>query len=444
MGEIITLHVGQAGVQIGNKCWELFCLEHGIQPDGSPSPDQFEEENNMHGVLFSEKETGKFVPRSLYVDLEPTVVDEVRTGAYKYLFNSSNLLSGKEDAANIYCRGYYTIGKEIINECLDRIRKLADACSNLQGFMISHSVGGGTGSGLGSLLLKKLSVEYGKKTKVGFTVYPSPKISTSIVEPYNAVLSMHSLLEHIDVGLVLENEALYNISMKHLNVESPRYTNLNSIIAQLTSSVTSSMRFKGALSTNLQEFQTNLVPYPRIHFMLSSYAPLLSAEHMYHEQPSVAEITSSAFEPDLMMAKCDFRYGRYIACNLTYQGDVLPNEVSEAVSDMESRIRFVDWCPTRFKVAINSHSLTAVENGDLAGAMRSVCMVSNSTSIEQVFSRIGDKFDRLYAKLAFIFWFRGEGMEKGEFEEAREDLQALIKDYETPEDYQINESFDYE
>ena len=71
------------------------------------------------------------------------------------------------------------------------------------------------------------------------------------------------------------------------------------------------LRFDGALNVDITEFQTNLVPYPRIHFMLSSYAPIISAEKAYHEQLSVAEITMSVFEPASMFVKCDPRHGKY-------------------------------------------------------------------------------------------------------------------------------------
>ena len=135
---------------------------------------------------------------------------------------------------------------------------------------------------MGSLLLERLSVDYGKKSKLGFNVYPSPQISTAVVEPYNSVLAMHSLLEHTDVSIVLDNEALYDICRRNLDIERPTYTNLNRIIAQVVSSLTASIRFDGALNVDITEFQTNLVPYPRIHFMLSSYAPIISAEKPYH------------------------------------------------------------------------------------------------------------------------------------------------------------------
>lgn len=92
--------------------------------------------------------SGKHVPRAVFLDLEPTVVDEIRTGTYRQLFHPEQLISGKEDAANNYARGHYTIGKEIVDLCLDRIRKLADNCTGLQGFLVFHAVGGGTGSGM--------------------------------------------------------------------------------------------------------------------------------------------------------------------------------------------------------------------------------------------------------------------------------------------------------
>ena len=117
-----------------------------------------------------------------------------------------------------------------------------------------HSVGSGTGGGVGSLLLERLSVDYGKKTKIAFSVFPSPQISTSIVEPINTLLSMHTLLEHTDVCIVLDNEAMYDICRRNLDIERPSYTNLNRLVAQHVSSLTASMRFDGALNVDLTEF----------------------------------------------------------------------------------------------------------------------------------------------------------------------------------------------
>ena len=107
--------------------------------------------------------------------------DEVRTGTYRQLFHPEQLITGKEDAANNYARGHYTIGKEIVDLVLDRIRKLSDQCTGLQGFLVFHSFGGGTGSGFTSLLLERLSVDYGKKSKLEFAIYPAPQVSKLII-----------------------------------------------------------------------------------------------------------------------------------------------------------------------------------------------------------------------------------------------------------------------
>ena len=98
--------------------------------------------------------------------------------------------------------------------------------------------------------------------------------------------------------------------------------------------------------------QTNLVPYPRIHFPLATYAPVISAEKAYHEQLSVAEITNACFEPSNQMVKCDPRHGKYMACCLLYRGDVVPKDVNAAIATIKTKrtIQFVDWCPTGFKV----------------------------------------------------------------------------------------------
>jgi tubulin alpha len=432
MREIISIHIGQGGCQVGQSCWELYCLEHGINQSGEKISTPGKPTQDSFSTFFNETGSGKYVPRAVFVDLEPSVCDEIRTGEYKKLFHPDQIISGKEDAANNYARGHYTVGKDLVDQTLDRIRKLADQCTGLQGFLIFHSVGGGTGSGFGSLLLERLSTDYAKKSKLDFCIYPSPQVSTSVVEPYNSVLSTHSLLEHTDVAFMLDNEAIYDICRTKLGIETPNYQNLNRLVAQVISSLTASLRFEGALNVDINEFQTNLVPYPRIHFMLCSYAPVVSADRAYHDSGSVAEITAAAFEPVNMMAKCDPRRGKYMACCLMYRGDVVPKDVNAAVSVMKTKrtIQFVDWCPTGFKCGINSQAPIAVPGGDLAKVQRAVCMLSNTTAIGEVFSRLDHKFDLMYAKRAFVHWYVGEGMEEGEFSEAREDLAALEKDYE--------------
>ena len=122
----------------------------------------------------------------------------------------------------------------------------------------------------------------------------------------------------------------------------------------MVSSVTASLRFQGSLNVDLNEFQTNLVPYPRVHFPLASYSPVISAEKSFHESHSVSDITRHCFEPASSMVKCDPRHGKYMAVCLLYRGDVVPKDVNAAISAIKTNrsIQFVDWCPTGFKVSL--------------------------------------------------------------------------------------------
>ncbi|EPR77979.1 Alpha tubulin [Spraguea lophii 42_110] len=429
MREIISLHIGQAGVQIGNACWELYCKEHGILPDGTPDPN-FNDKESYSSTFFSETSGGNFVPRALMIDLEPGVIDSIKTSEYKNLYHPSQLIAGQEDAANNYARGHYTAGKEIIEKVTDQIKRIAENCSGLQGFLVFHSFGGGTGSGFGALLMDRLSVEFGKKSKLEFAIYPSPRISTAVVEPYNSILTTHTTLNHFDCSFLVDNEAIYDIC-KNLGIAMPHANDLNKCITQVVSSITASLRFPGSLNVDLTEFQTNLVPYPRIHFPLVAYSPMLSRERASHEQLSVQEITSACFDPKNQMVKCDPRNGKYMACCLLFRGNVNPKDVNQATSLVKSKRanQFVEWCPTGFKIGINDRKPYVFKDGAMAPVDRAVCMLSNTTAISEAWKRLNRKFDLMFSKRAFVHWYVGEGMEEGEFSEARDDLAALEQDY---------------
>ena len=203
-------------------------------------------------------------------------------------------------------------------------------------------------------------------------------------------------------------------------------------MAQCVSCITSSIRFPGELNVDLSEFRTNLVPYPRVHYPLVSYAPISSPDKAYHDNLSVSEITNACFEPASQMVKCDPRNGKYMACCLLYRGDVASKDVSQAIQAIKKKrtVQFVDWSPTGFKVGLNGEPPKCVPGGDLANYPRSVCLLTNTTAIAESWARMNHKFDLLYSKRAFVHWYVGEGMEEGEFAEAREDLAALEKDYE--------------
>lgn len=161
--EVLTVNVGQCGIQMGQAVWEQYCAEHCISHIGKMTTDC---SDDSFKCFFEETSNGQFVPRNLMVDLEPNVIDEVKNSKYAAIFNSDFLVAGMEDAANNFARGHYTTGKEVIDRVNDLLRKLVETSENVQGFIVNHSVGGGTGSGLGALILERIAIEYHKKSKV--------------------------------------------------------------------------------------------------------------------------------------------------------------------------------------------------------------------------------------------------------------------------------------
>eukprot|EP01084_Bolivina_argentea_P304516 525918_1 len=211
--EIITINVGEAGINLGSTVWEQYNLEHSIDPSGNKSMKNNDNEDESFRSFYEEGSDGKFRPRNLMVDLEPDIINNVKSSKYgNFLCEQSEfLVSGKEDASGNFARGYFTVGGEIIHQVENALRLMIERCDACDGFIMNHSVSGGTGSGLGSLILEKIAVNYRKKIKLGFEIYPfDNQRSNNQVEPYNALFGTHWSLDYTHISCVFDNRKLYD------------------------------------------------------------------------------------------------------------------------------------------------------------------------------------------------------------------------------------------
>ncbi|KAH1281476.1 hypothetical protein KXW98_005926, partial [Aspergillus fumigatus] len=314
MREIVHLQTGQCGNQVGAAFWQTISSEHGLDESGlcNASSDQQLERMN---VYFNEVGNSKYVPRAVLVDLEPGTMDAIRSGPHGALFRPDNFVFGQSSAGNNWAKGHYTEGAELVDQVIDVVRREAESCDYLQGFQITHSLGGGTGAGMGTLLISKIREEFPDRMMATFSVLPSPKVSDTVVEPYNATLSVHQLVEHADETFCIDNEALYDICTRTLKLSSPSYGDLNHLVSTVMSGITASFRFPGQLNSDLRKLAVNMVPFPRLHFFMVGFAPLTSRGAQSFRAMSVPELTQQMFDSRNMMTACNFQNGRFLTCS---------------------------------------------------------------------------------------------------------------------------------
>ncbi|KAF9448548.1 beta-tubulin 2 tubb2 [Macrolepiota fuliginosa MF-IS2] len=424
--EIINIQAGQAGNQVGESFWDMLLAEHGLDHSG-----QYQGSNPMQlqraGVYFTEVEyAGKtrYIPRSVQVDLEAGVCNKMRSGSMGSLFRPDTFLTAEVGAGNNWAKGYYTEGAELVDSILDIVRKHAEACEALQGFQVVHSLGGGTGAGLGSLLLSKLREEYPDRMLATFSILPSPKVSETVVEPYNALLSLNQLVDNGDLTICIDNEALYDICQGTLKIKSPTFENLNNLISRVMCGVSTSLRFPGQLNGDLRKLGMNLIPFPRLHFLMPSYAPFYDPNASAYEKNSIPELTKALFDRKNLLVACDPRHGRYLTAATIFRGNIPSREAEVSVRDLQTKNSqsFVEWIPDNVSVSL----VTVPPVGQAVAATG----LSNSTSIQEVFNRTLETFALMYKRRAFLHWYTGEGMDVMEFSEAESNAHDLIAEYQ--------------
>merc|ERR1712024_326818 len=442
MREIVHLQAGQCGNQIGAKFWEIISDEHGIDPTGAytgTSELQMERievyYNEAMGLSPEAKARGeklvhggKFVPRAILVDLEPGTMDSVRSGPYGAIFRPDNFVFGQSGAGNNWAKGHYTEGAELVDSVLDVVRKEAESCDCLQGFQLTHSLGGGTGSGMGTLLISKIREEYPDRMMCTFSVFPSPKVSDTVVEPYNATLSVHQLVENTDETYCIDNEALYDICFRTLKLTTPTYGDLNHLVSAAMSGVTCCLRFPGQLNSDLRKLAVNLIPFPRLHFFMTGFAPLTSRGSQQYRALTVPELTQQMFDAKNMMCASDPRHGRYLTASAVFRGRMSTKEVDEQMLNVQNKNSsyFVEWIPNNIK--------SSVCDIPPKGLKMAVAFLGNSTAIQEMFKRVAEYFTAMFRRKAFLHWYTGEGMDEMEFTEAESNMNDLVSEYQQYQD----------
>ena len=180
-----------------------------------------------------------------------------------------------------------------MEEVMDVIRKEVEGCDKLQGFDKAHAIGGGTGGGMTTLLVSKLREEYIDRLIQGFSIFPSINTPLSVVEPYNVGLTVNLLINSTEAIHVIENDSLDRICTRELKISKPSFDDFNTLVSSVMSGVSCSIRFPGQLNSNLRKIVTNLTPFVRNHFFMTSYV----TSPMAYQALSEKELTRQIFEP---------------------------------------------------------------------------------------------------------------------------------------------------
>lgn len=351
-------------------------------------------------------------------------MDTIRAMEVGKMFKPDNFVYGANGAGNNWAKGHYTEGAELVDQAMDVLRREAESCDCLQGFQLTHSLGGGTGSGMGTLLLSKIKEEFPDRMIMTYSVFPSANVSDTVTEPYNTTLSVNQLLENVDEVVVLDNEALYNICTQSLNLKTPSFSDMNELVSKAMSGITACLRYPGQLNSDLRKLAVNLIPFPRLHFFMTSYAPLTNSANSAFRQYSVAELTSQQFDAKNMMCACDPRRGRYLTAAAIFRGKVATRDVDECMREIHQRYApyFVEWIPNNITTSVSSVAP--------AGSPMATTFLGNSTAIQDVFSRVSEQFEVMFRRRAYLYWFTSEGMDEMEFTEASSNLADLITEYQ--------------
>ncbi|EME49405.1 hypothetical protein DOTSEDRAFT_76722 [Dothistroma septosporum NZE10] len=469
--EIITLQAGQCGNSVGSQFWRQLCLEHGINQDGNLE-DFATEGGDRKDVFFYQSDDTRYIPRAILLDLEPRVINGIQSGPYKNIYNPENFYVHKEGtgAGNNWAAGY-DMGGQVSDEVLDMINREADGSDSLefghavsdaaQGFMLLHSIAGGTGSGLGSFLLERLNDQFPKKIIQTYSVFPDTQNAGDVVvQPYNSLLALRRLTQNADAVTVLDNGALSRIAADTLHVQEPSFEQTNQLVSTVMSAATMTLRYPGYMHNDLVGIVASLIPTPRCHFLQTSYTPFTGNNVEAAKtvrKTTVLDVMRRLLQPkNQMVSTKPSKTSCYISILNIIMGEADPADVS-LVMDNDPvlaanfgkvhksllRIRernfasFIPWGPASIQVALSRTSPYLQPPYTTRAPPRvSGLMLANHTGIATLFKRIVFQYDRLRKRNAFVDTYKRYELFRdglGEFDTSREVVMDLINEYEEAE-----------
>eukprot|EP01132_Coremiostelium_polycephalum_P004587 gene4587-5726_t len=414
----------------GSEFWKQLCKEHGINPKG------YLEEFVVPGmdrkdVFFYQSDDDHYVPRALLLDLEPRVIDSIRSSEYSNFFNRENIfVSPKGTGAGSNWANGYQQAESFAETILDMIDREADSSESLEGFLLTHSISGGTGSGMGSFLMEQLNDHYPKKLLQTYSVFPED--SSMVVQAYNSLLTMKRLITNVDSTVVLDNNALHRIAVEHLHVEQPTMSQTNSLVSTVMSASTTTLRYPGYMNNDLVGMLASLIPTPKCHFLITGYTPLsIDRQIESHRKTSVLDVMRRLLQPQNIMVSAPTKNGKYISILNIIQGEVDPTQIHHSLQRIRERrlANFIDWGPASMQVALSKKSPYTESTHKVSGLM-----LANHTSIHHLFSNILEQYDKVKKRGAFISnYTKVSESILDEFESARDSLVQLIDEYKAAE-----------
>lgn len=415
--------------------WKQLCAEHGIRPDGILE-DFATDGTDRKDVFFYQADDEHYIPRAVLLDLEPRVIDAITSSPYANLYNPENMYTSKHGggAGNNWASGY-SQAERLHEETFDIIDREADGSDSLEGFVMCHSIAGGTGSGMGSYLLEKLNDRFPKKLIQTYSVFPQQEdISDVVVQPYNSILTLKRLTQNADCVVVLDNTALNRIAADRLHIQNPTFSQVNQLVSTIMATSTTTLRYPGYMNNDLIGLIASLIPTPRLHFLMTGYTPLTTDQKVANiRKTTVLDVMRRLLQPKNVMVSTlrDRKHNHcYISILNIIQGEVDPTQVHKSLQRIRERklAEFIPWGPASIQVALSRKSPYVQTAHRVSGLM-----LANHTSISTVFEKNCRLFDKLRKREAFLENYKKEEIFKDNFDEldaSREVVQQLIEEYQ--------------